>query len=267
MGIIGAVSGALVVGSFAANPAVRLRTDLGVIDLVLYQDVAPATVVNFLGYVNRGDYDNSFFHRSLVNFIIQGGGWKVVNNAIAQIPLQAAVVNEFNVSNTRGTIAMAKVAGNPNSATNQWFFNTANNASNLDAQNGGFTVFGAVMDASSLTTMDVIAAVPVFNWNTTFPQIPLKNFTSGVVQDANLVHVISVKVIPELEISRLVTGDVELKVTGAPSTVYQVQSSTTLLAGSFTPFVTVTTNAAGVVTSSDAVTGAVPQKFYRLVLP
>ena len=60
--------------AFAANPVVRFHTDFGDIDVVLLQDIAPATVANFLGYVNRKDYDNTFIHRSVMNFVIQGGG-------------------------------------------------------------------------------------------------------------------------------------------------------------------------------------------------
>ena len=50
---------------------------------------------------------------------------------------------------------MAKLSGNPNSATNQWFINLGNNSTNLDVQNGGFTVFGQVIGNG----MDVQALV------------------------------------------------------------------------------------------------------------
>src|SRR4051812_15974596 len=122
---------------------VRFQTDLGNIDVVLFPEVAPQTVANFLNYVNRHDYDGSFMHRSVPNFVIQGGGFKFVNNHQQAIPTDPPVVNEFHVSNTRGTLAMAKLGSSPDSATSQWFFNESDaNASNLDNQNGGFTVFG-----------------------------------------------------------------------------------------------------------------------------
>src|SRR2546423_1192234 len=58
---------ALTAGSHALfgqnNPIVRFHTDLGDIDVELLQNIAPNTVANFLRYVNRGDYNNSFIHR------------------------------------------------------------------------------------------------------------------------------------------------------------------------------------------------------------
>src|SRR5450432_212207 len=116
-------SQALLAQSSSTNPLVRFHTDLGDIDVTLLQDVAPNNVANFLGYVNPGIYDNSFFHRSIPSFVIQGGGYTFTNNQPTPLAQHAAVVNEFHASNKRGTLAMAKVAGNPNSATNQWFFN------------------------------------------------------------------------------------------------------------------------------------------------
>jgi uncharacterized protein (TIGR03437 family) len=91
---------------------------------------------------------------------------------------------------------MAKLGTDPNSATNQWFFNLANNASNLDGQNGGFTVFGRVANAAGLAVMDKIAAVRVFNAGSPFDQIPLYNYTNGTVQDSNFVLVSSIERLP-----------------------------------------------------------------------
>ena len=98
-----------------------------------------------------------------------------------EIPPDPAVRNEYSLSNTRGTLAMAKVDGNPDSATNQWFFNLANNSSNLNNQNGGFTVFGRVINTASNTVMDRIAAQRVVNAGSPFDQLPLVNYTGGQI--------------------------------------------------------------------------------------
>jgi cyclophilin family peptidyl-prolyl cis-trans isomerase len=73
---------------------------------------------------------------------------------------------------------MAKLAGDPDSATSEWFFNLADNSENLDHQNGGFTVFGRVTE-QSLAVIDAIAALTVYNASTylgtAFTQLPLLN--------------------------------------------------------------------------------------------
>ena len=173
------------------GPFVHFNTNLGAMDVQLLPDVAPQTVANFLRYVNKGAYNNSIFHRSVSRFIIQGGGF---GKNLASIPADAPVVNEFKISNTRGTIAMAKVDGDPNSATNQWFFNLNNNAATLDGQNGGFTAFGRIVSKSSLDVMDKIAAVPIATGVLADPfgEIPLQNYTGGSVQESNLIMVTSI---------------------------------------------------------------------------
>lgn len=147
----------------------------GTINIVLFDQVgagAPLTTQNFENYINDGDYVNTIIHRSVQNFVIQGGGFTVEDRTPISITTNPPVQNEFSPtrSNLRGTIAMAKVGGNPNSATSQWFFNLANNSSNLDNQNGGFTVFGQVLSAADLTTVDAIAAVPASR-TTGIPQL------------------------------------------------------------------------------------------------
>ena len=53
---------------------VTVETVLGTFELELLTEEAPATVENFLNYVDRGDFDGTFFHRSEPGFVLQGGG-------------------------------------------------------------------------------------------------------------------------------------------------------------------------------------------------
>jgi len=147
-------------GQTAAGPTYRFFTNLGNIDVTLTPSAAPNTVANFLNYVNSGAYNNTLIHRSVPGFVIQGGGFQYQNGAIVTTPTNAPIANEFNVSNTTGTIAMALPTGNPNGATSQWFFNCANNGTNgnaLDSQL--FTVFGNVTTLTNSTSLKVMNAI------------------------------------------------------------------------------------------------------------
>ena len=181
---------------------VRMQTSLGVIDIELFDTAAPATVANFLAYVRSGAYNSSFIHRSVPGFIIQGGGygWNISTKVVYNIPANAPVVNEFSSdrSNRRGTIAMAKLAGNPNSATNQWFFNVADNSANLDNQNGGFTVFGQVI-GNGMQVVDAIAAKPIVNAGSPFDSLPLLSIPSGTISTENLILISAVTVLPSID--------------------------------------------------------------------
>ena len=142
----------------------------------------PATAANFLSYVEGGHYKNTFIHRSVPGFVVQGGGFTVSGSPISipNVTQFAPVVNEPKPAGTsapnniRGTIAMAKLGSDPNSATNQWFFNLADNSANLDNQNGGFTVFGRVL-GSGMAAVDAMATVPRFGYASPFDSIPLRN--------------------------------------------------------------------------------------------
>ena len=187
-------------GLAAQNPTVRFATNQGNIDVELLRDVAPRTVQNFLNYMNRGAYNASFFHRSVRGFVIQGGGFKWANG-VAEIPSDPPIRNEYGTSNTRGTIAMAKLGSGPDTATNQWFFNLADNSSNLNNQNGGFTVFGRVTDSAGLAVIDRIAAIGIFNAGSPFDAIPLVNYSSGSILERNLILVTSITMLNALSIS------------------------------------------------------------------
>ena len=155
-----------------AGTLAQFRTVFGDIEVELYDQQKPATVQNFKRLVQSGAYQNTFFHRVVPGFVAQGGGYFTTIPSshidfatpwsyLGQVPNFGSITNEYNVgprfSNTNGTIAMAKTDGNPNSATCQWFFNLGNNSTNLDNQNGGFTVFGhMVRDTGSTTNGPVL---------------------------------------------------------------------------------------------------------------
>jgi cyclophilin family peptidyl-prolyl cis-trans isomerase len=153
--------------SAGAGTLAQFRTVFGDIEVELYDQQKPVTVQNFKRLVQSGAFQNTFFHRVEPGFVAQGGGYFTTIpfsatdfaapwSFLGLVPNFGAITNEFNVgprfSNTNGTIAMAKVEGKPDSATCGWFFNLANNSTNLDNQNGGFTVFGHVVRDTGSTT-------------------------------------------------------------------------------------------------------------------
>jgi len=141
----------------ADKPVVVLDTTAGPITIELDPAKAPITVENFLKYVDKGFYDGLIFHRVIPRFMIQGGGMKEVNGVLQGQKEGAfpAIRNESGngLSNTRGTLAMARTNDDPNSATSQFFINHGNNAQ-LDNFGGGYTVFGKLIDG-----MDVVDAI------------------------------------------------------------------------------------------------------------
>jgi len=122
-------------------------------DLELFDKAAPQTVANFLHYVETNKYDSTFFHRVIAGFVLQGGQTSSPD---------PAVQNEFdgvNRSNVLGTIAMAKVGNDPNSATSEFFFNLADNSANLDHQNEGFTVFGKLVSTADQNVVNSLVGL------------------------------------------------------------------------------------------------------------
>jgi Peptidyl-prolyl cis-trans isomerase (rotamase) - cyclophilin family len=204
--------------STAVQLSVLLPSSTGIFNIALDGQHKPITVTNFLNYVNSGRYfmtdptthtlASSFIHRSAPGFVVQCGGFIGTvdpahpNNARpSSVTTFPPIQNEPGISNKLGTIAMAKVDGQPNSGTSQWFINLANNGgppANLDTQNGGFTVFGHVT-GNGMTTVNAIAAVPRFNLGSPFDSLPLRNYTSpNPIKVANLVSVSAITVIPPL---------------------------------------------------------------------
>ncbi len=146
-----------------------------VLDMALFSNRTPVTRLNFLKYVSDGDYVNSFIHRSVPGFVIQGGASNIFNGTIGSVPTDPPIVNEFGISNTLGTISMAKLGGNPNSATSQWFVSLGANTDILDPQNGGFTVFGRMTRSTfgNAQTFGDPSTFPTFNYGDIYTELPL----------------------------------------------------------------------------------------------
>lgn len=157
------------------TPKARMVTSAGTMTIKLFRDDKPGSVENFISYANAGNYDGIFWTRSVPDFLIQAGGLSVKssNDKITPVPADDPITNEFEdngvISNTRGTLAFAKQPGDPDSATNQFFFNLQDNGGTaplgLDFQNGGFTVFGQLADQASLDVMDAISELPTVALN------------------------------------------------------------------------------------------------------
>ena len=161
----------------------------------------PATVANFLAYVDSGRYADTIVHRSVPGFVVQAGGFAVSDDSLSlvdAVPQFAAVVNEPGNTNARGTLAMAKLGGNPDSATNQFFVNLADNSGKLDAQNGGFTTFARIL-GDGMTVVDAIAALPVYNFQSPFDDLPAIGLSDpSLISRDNLVTITSVSRVSEL---------------------------------------------------------------------
>ncbi|MDC9512155.1 peptidylprolyl isomerase [Pseudoalteromonas sp. CST5] len=175
---------------------VEMQTSHGVIELNLFDQQAPNTVANFLSYIEDDAYNQTVIHRSVSDFVIQGGGFTFTDELVP-ITTKPTVVNEPVLSNVKGTIAMAKLANDENSATSQWFFNMVDNSEALDTQNGGFTVFGQIT-AQSQATLDNIAGLVHCG------DIPLVDITSEqcsssdvALSSANFVTINSVVVLDD----------------------------------------------------------------------
>lgn len=132
---------------------ILMKTNRGEIHLELDAEKAPATVENFLAYVESGHYDGTIFHRVIEGFMIQGGGFDASMN---QKSMRAPIKNEADnrVPNNRGTIAMARTS-DPHSATAQFFINVNDNTflnhTAPTPQGWGYCVFGRVVEG-----MDVV---------------------------------------------------------------------------------------------------------------
>lgn len=155
--IAGAIFTLQMTGNLISNSErAVIETNFGKITIELYSDKAPITVANFKKYVSEQFYDGTIFHRIISGFMIQGGGYDEEGNERATYkPIKLESKN--GLKNERGTLAMARTI-DPNSATSQFFINTADNDFlNYGVRDEGYAVFGKVI--SGIDVVDKISKV------------------------------------------------------------------------------------------------------------
>ena len=194
---------------------VRLTTDLGIIDVTLYDQQTPITVDNFLHYIDSGAYIPNdpnfpvpapiFFHRvgarlchSERRLYLGSGSPRSsgpscrdrsppsVRSQTKRDPICTTSAARSRWRNCR-TIPTAR----PANGSSIWSI-TADLRTISTPLNGGFTVFGTV-SAAGMTTADAIAAVPNYDvsslYGAAFTQLPLIDFTSDLPRLKNLVTI------------------------------------------------------------------------------
>lgn len=133
----------------AVTERVEIVTTRGRVVVGLFGEAAPTTVANFLSYVDAGFYDGTIFHRVLPAFMIQGGGFDA---DLERVPTEAPVGLEIipGLEHTAGIVSMARISGEPHSATSQFFICVAE----APQLNGSYAAFGKVLEGYEVA-MDI----------------------------------------------------------------------------------------------------------------
>ncbi|KAF7989070.1 hypothetical protein HCN44_007380 [Aphidius gifuensis] len=136
---------------------VRLLTNFGILNVELYCDVVPKTCENFIRHCQDGYYDGTHFHRSIRNFMIQGGdptntgnGGKSIWNKPFEDEIKPNLVHQG-----RGILSMANSGPNTNGSQ---FFITFRSCRHLDKKH---TVFGKIV--GGLETLNAMEKIEVDN--------------------------------------------------------------------------------------------------------
>ncbi len=107
------------------NIMVVLETNRGNIEIKLFKDIAPKTVENFVGLVNKGYYNGLIFHRVIPDFMIQGGDPTGTGRGGESL-WGGKFEDEFSPNvqfDRKGLLAMANAG--PNTNGSQFFITTA----------------------------------------------------------------------------------------------------------------------------------------------
>lgn len=153
---------------------VKLHTTHGDLNIELHCDIAPRACENFITLCERGYYNGVAFHRSIRNFMIQGGdptGTGRGGESIWGKPFKDEL-NSKLVHSGRGVVSMANSGPHTNGSQ---FFILYKSANHLNFKH---TVFGVVV--GGLTTLAVMEKVPVDDSDRPLEEIKITGVTTFV---------------------------------------------------------------------------------------
>ncbi len=135
-----------------------IETSLGNIEIEFLPDRAPNHVRQFLRLAALGVFDGTTFHRVVPGFVVQGGYLPTRREPLDERQERAVrpLAPEFtDIPHERGIVSMARISGEPASATTSFFIVLAK-AERLDGQ---YSVFGRVV--SGMDVVEKMEAAPV----------------------------------------------------------------------------------------------------------
>ncbi len=196
----------------AAGPELLMKTSLGDITLELDDQKAPISTLNFIKYAESEFYDGTVFHRVMPNFMIQGGGFDK-NMDKKTNGMRSPIKNEWKngLKNVKGSISMARLGRQPDSATAQFFINVVDNGGlDIPRDGAGYAVFGKV--TKGLETVEKIRNTPTAS----SPKYP----GGGKVVPVTPVVIESVRLVGKYD-----TATLEKKVTDAEKEAMSAQEA------------------------------------------
>ena len=131
-----------------ANRIAVIETNLGTIELELFEDKTPITTKNFIDLAEKGFYDGVIFHRVIDGFMIQGGDPTGTGMGGPDYTIEDEFRDDLNFSGD-GILAMANT-GMPHTGGRQFFITLAA----TPWLNGHHTIFGKVVKG-----MDVVKKI------------------------------------------------------------------------------------------------------------
>lgn len=157
-----------------------ITTNHGNITIKLFMDT-PLHRANFVYLVNRGYFNDTFFHRIVKNFIIQGGNSDDVStprkrNKIGRKYLIPAEIKPFR-NHSYGTVSGSKeYRENPDKKSAPFeFFIFLGPQSSTRHLNGNYTVFGEVIKGMNI--VEKIANLPAEDDDWPIQNVYIKNIT------------------------------------------------------------------------------------------